>query len=320
MKILFVTSTRIGDAVLSTGLLDHLLARHADARITIACGPDAAPLFEAVPKLDRIIVVAKRRFSLHWPALWAQTAGTVWDLVVDLRGSALAWLLMARRRRTYRADGAAMHRVERYAGVLGLGEPPAPRIWRLPGHDAAAEKLIPAGVPVLAVAPTGNWRPKIWPAENFAELVRRLTGPDGIMAGARIAVFGSADEREGTAAVMAAVAPENCIDLIGKVDLLTVSACLGRCALYVGNDTGLTHLAAASGVPTLALFGPTNALHYAPWGERTAYVATSVEYRDLVGAPDFDYRNHDNLMGSLSVAAVSEAAEVLWRRSPQRAA
>jgi len=320
MKILFVTSTRIGDAVLSTGLLSHLVASHPEARITIACGPDAAPLFEAVPNLERIIAVAKRPFALHWPVLWGRTVASVWDLVVDLRGSALAWLLMARQRRAYRADPTPMRRIERYAGVLGLSPPPAPRIWRKTAHEAAAERLIPPGAPPLALAPVANWPPKTWPAENFAELVRRLTGPGGILAGARIAVFGSTNERDAAAAVLGAVPPERCVDLIGRIDLLTVSACLGRCALYIGNDTGLTHLAAASGVPTLALFGPTNALHYAPWGERTAFVSTAVGYDELVTAPGFDHRCSDNLMGSLGVDAVTEAAEALWRGSPQQAA
>ena len=56
MKVLFVTSTRIGDAILSTGLLEHLRAEHPDLEVTIACGPAAAPLFEALPGLRRIIV------------------------------------------------------------------------------------------------------------------------------------------------------------------------------------------------------------------------------------------------------------------------
>src|SRR5258707_868961 len=99
MRILFVTATRIGDAVLSTGLLSHAMARFPDARLTIAAGPAAAPLFEAVPGLDRLIVLRKRRWALHWLALYAQTAGRRWDLVVDLRGSALAWLLWAGWRR-----------------------------------------------------------------------------------------------------------------------------------------------------------------------------------------------------------------------------
>ena len=51
LRILFITSTRVGDAILSTGLLAHLIERHPDARVTIACGPAAAPLFDAVPNL-----------------------------------------------------------------------------------------------------------------------------------------------------------------------------------------------------------------------------------------------------------------------------
>ena len=72
MHILFVTATRIGDAVLSTGLLSYLVERYPGARLTIAAGPAAAPLFEAVPGLERIIVVQKRRWSLHWLALFAR--------------------------------------------------------------------------------------------------------------------------------------------------------------------------------------------------------------------------------------------------------
>src|SRR5262249_24873700 len=56
--LLLVTATRIGDAVLSTGLLAHLIERYPEARITIAAGPDAAPLFEAVPGIERLITVS----------------------------------------------------------------------------------------------------------------------------------------------------------------------------------------------------------------------------------------------------------------------
>ena len=91
MRILFVTASRIGDAVLSTALLAHVIERHPGARLTIACGPAAAPLFEAAPGLERVIVLVKRRWGAHWLSLWAATVGTRWDLVVDLRASALAW-------------------------------------------------------------------------------------------------------------------------------------------------------------------------------------------------------------------------------------
>ena len=72
MRILFVTSSRIGDAVLSTGLLDHLMRRYPEARFTVACGPVAAGLFAHMPQLERLIVFDKRRYGRHWLGLWAK--------------------------------------------------------------------------------------------------------------------------------------------------------------------------------------------------------------------------------------------------------
>src|SRR3974390_1818320 len=92
MHILFVTATRIGDAVLSTGLLSYLVERYPDARFTIGAGTVAAPLFEAVPRLERIIVIEKRRYGLHWLGLYARVLGRRWDFVGDIPGSALAHL------------------------------------------------------------------------------------------------------------------------------------------------------------------------------------------------------------------------------------
>src|SRR5271169_2681377 len=111
MNILFVTATRIGDAVLSTGLLSYLVERHPRARLTIAAGPIAAPLFEAVPGVERILFVAKRRWALHWLPLYAGVAALGWDLVVGLRGSAIAWLLRAKERKVMAKGDPREHRV-----------------------------------------------------------------------------------------------------------------------------------------------------------------------------------------------------------------
>ena len=78
MRILFVTSNRIGDAVLSTGLLDHLIRSHPDARFTVACGPDAAGLFTHMPQLDRLIPFEKRRRFLQ-AGQWLMAAHEIRD-------------------------------------------------------------------------------------------------------------------------------------------------------------------------------------------------------------------------------------------------
>ena len=317
MKILFVTATRIGDAVLSTSLLGYLIDRYPGARFTIAAGPIAAPLFEAVPGLERLIGVAKQKMSRHWLKLWREVVGRNWDLVIDLRGSALVYLLWARERRVMAKGDPSEHRVQQLARLYSLDPPPAPRLWTEPEHEARAGALIPAGAPILAIGPAANWRGKQWRAERFAELAQRLIA-EGPFRQSRVAVMAAEHERSQAQPLLDALPPERRIDLVGEVDLLTAAAILRRSQLFIGNDTGLMHVAAASGVPTLGLFGPGLPAQYAPWGPHTAMVFTEIPARELLGTPGFDHRTTDTLMDSLSVEAVEAAALKLFQRSVPR--
>lgn len=313
MKILFVTATRIGDAVLSTGLLHHLIERYPGAALTIAAGPLAAPLFSEVPGLARVIAVEKKTGKLHWLALYAQVVGTRWDLVVDLRGSALAYLLRARERRVMAKGDTGEHRVHQLARLFDLDPPRAPTLWFGAHHRAAAAALVPAGTPVLAVGPAANWQGKEWRAVRFAELAQRLTAPNGPLPGVRVAVMAAAHERAQAAPLLAALPSGRAIDLVGKLDLLTAAAILRNAALFVGNDTGLMHLAAAAGAPTLGLFGPSNIKEYAPWGPRAAFVQTVTPYGRLF-PPGFDRFTTDSMLDSLSVDMAEEGARALLHR------
>src|SRR5260370_309901 len=157
MHIPFGAATRIGDAVLSTGLLAYVIERFPGARLTIAVGPVAAPLFAAVPGLERLIVVRKQRGGLHWPALYTRTASRRWDLVIDLRGSLLAWMLRAGERRVMAKGDAGEHRVRQLGRLFGLDPPPSPVLWTFPHHQPAADALLPPGAPALPIAPAPNW-------------------------------------------------------------------------------------------------------------------------------------------------------------------
>jgi ADP-heptose:LPS heptosyltransferase len=314
MHILFVTATRIGDAVLSTGLLSHVIEGYPGARLVIAAGPVAAPLFEAVPGLDRVLVLEKRRWGRHWLGLYGRVVARRWALVVDLRGSVLAWMVRATERRVMAKGDPQEHRVRQLGRLFGLDPPPSPVLWTAPRHERAADVLLPPGPPTLAIGPAANWRGKQWRGERFAELACRLTAAGGPFAGARIAVLAAAHERSQAAPLLAVPVPGRVIDLVGRTDLLTAAAVLRRCAMYIGNDTGLTHIAAATGVPTLGLFGPSPVAQYAPWGEYTAVVRTALPPEDLY-SPGYDHRTTDTLMDSLSVEMVEGAVGQLWRRT-----
>lgn len=319
MRILFITATRIGDAVLSTGLLAHLIERYPDAAITVACGPAAAPLFEGIPQVARRIPMAKRPWGGHWLGLWSACITRRWDLVVDLRGSATAWLLATRRRIVRGGGNGDGHRVTTLARVMSLTEPPSPRLWLTPEHETEAARLVPDGGPVLALGPTANWAGKIWPAENFIAIAGRLTAPGSILSNARIAVFGAANERTIAQPVINAIPKNRRIDLVGETHLLTAAAALGRCALFVGNDSGLMHMAAAMATPTLGLFGPSHDENYGPWGPHCAVARTATPYAELF-PPDYNHRTTGTLMVSLPVDAVEDTAVALWNRCQGAAA
>ena len=318
MKILFVTATRIGDAVLSTSLLAHLIARYPGARITVAAGRDAAPLFADVPGLERIITIEKQPWRMHWLALYRAVMVARWDIVVDLRASAIAYLLWAGERHVAEKRRVGEHRVRQLGRMFDLDPPPAPRLWIAPARDAEAAALVPAGTSLLAIGPAANWRGKEWRAERFAELAQRLIAPGGLFPGARVAVMAAAHERPQAMPLIEALGPR-AIDLVGKIHLLTVAAVIKRAALFVGNDTGLMHLAAATGTPTLGLFGPSPIDQYAPWGPHTAVVSTAIPHRDLI-PPDFDRLTTDTLMDSLSVDAAEAGVRDLWARVSGKAA
>jgi len=311
MRILFITSTRIGDAVL----------QHPGARISVACGPAPAPLFAAVPGLERVIVLKKAPLGGHWLKLWGETLPFPWHTIVDLRRTALAWLVLARRRYRLGSEVPGMHKVRQYARLLGLeDDPPSPQVWTSANAKALAGTLVPEGPPVLALGPTANWPGKQWRAENFAALAQRLTGSSGPLAGARLAVFAGPGERDRALPVLEAVPAARRIDLAGTIDLPTAHACLARAKLFVGNDSGLMHLAAATGVPTLGLFGPSRDELYAPWGDNAAVVRTTESFDELVSGRDYDHRTTGTLMNGLSVEAAAEAAAALLKRAGARAA
>ncbi|MGE4522384.1 MAG: glycosyltransferase family 9 protein [Acetobacter sp.] len=270
MRILFITSTRLGDAVLSTGLLDTLMARYPDARFTIACGPVAASLFDSMPRRERTIVMVKRRYDLHWLSLWRDCVLTRWDMCVDLRGSGVTLLLAARRRLIMRGGRRQGARIAHLGGVLGLSPPPLPVAWTAQADKELARVTLPDGVAWLALAPTANWAGKVWPAERFVALfgLLRQRWPDL----RPVVLYGPGDvERDMALPVLSAL--PDAVDAGGRFALPQVAALLARCRGFVGNDSGLMHLAAATGIPTLGVFGPSRMSEYGPAGACAAGIA-----------------------------------------------
>jgi ADP-heptose:LPS heptosyltransferase len=295
MRILFITSSRIGDAVISCGILERLRLENPNARFTVACGAVAEGIFLRLPNLERLIVFEKERFDLHWLRLWSKLAGHLWDMVVDVRGSGISLLLAAKRRKMLRGGRRPGRRYEQLGQGMGFSPAPLPVAWIAPADEARAAALLPAGAPIIALGPTANWSGKVWPAENFIALYNDLSVA---LPGARAAVLAGPGEAERAMAAPVLAAIPGAIDLVGILSLPEVAACLRRARIFIGNDSGLMHIAAAAGTPTLGLFGRSMASEYAPAGLHTAIAVAPGPAGD---AP----------MQSLTVATALAAAKTL---------
>ena len=148
--------------------------------------------------------------------------------------------------------------MERYHAVLAKrwpGLPPMPFAdYQPPGAVVLPE------TPYLCLMPGSTWPSKAWPGEHFLALARRAR-----LAGREVAVLGTADERD----ICAFVAQDGCLNLCGRTTLVQAAAWLRGAWAALGNDSGLSHLAAACGTPTLALYGATDPGGSTPWGPRT---------------------------------------------------
>lgn len=271
MKILFITSNRLGDAVLSTGLLDHLIRSYPSARFTIVCGPVAEGVFTHMPNRDDTIVLQKQAWGKHWLPLWARVVATKWDIVIDIRGSALSWLVRTRSRSVFR--GGKGPKVAQLGAMLGLSPAPVPVVWTSGMDRRHIHITLMTEQPIVVLAPTANWEPKVWPAERFAWFFHQISIQDALP----IVVGGPGPAERAMAQKLLDLLPE-ALDMVGKLTVPEVVALLERTTLFVGNDSGLMHLAAATGTPTLGLFGPTDAATYGPTGRRaTAVIGPSMQ-------------------------------------------
>jgi len=155
------------------------------------------------------------------------------------------------------------HVVEQGAALLGLAldlalEPM--RACPLPREGAAerwAEALVAGSGPVALLAPTAGWGAKQWPAEKFGELGNRLAK------GFRVLVNAAREDEPTALAVVRTGGGSARIVVCGVGELVALTR---RVALVVGGDSGPVHLAAALGVPVVALYGPTDPARNGPWG------------------------------------------------------
>lgn len=174
---------------------------------------------------------------------------------------------------------------------------------------------LPSGS-MLALSPSANRLGKTWPLDRYIDLVGRLTRTGGALDGWSIAVLGGADEAPAAARLIAALPGRDVRDFSGEA-LPATAALLEQAALFVGNDSGLMHMAAAVGCPVAALFGPTDERLYGPWTANRRIIRAPSEVVTF-GPTSRTVSETESQMLGITVDQAVEAIADLATRLPDR--
>jgi heptosyltransferase-2 len=297
MKLLIRATNWVGDAVMCVPALQAVRARWPAAHSAILARSWVADLYAGQGLADRIIVFDHTGRHAGIGGRWrlaAELRAERFDAALLLQNAFEAAWLVARagipERIGYARDGRSClltraipvplpgetpaHEVFYYlellrragwlpeaaAGFAHHASIPPIRLHVAPSDAERAEQVLtaaglPAGVLRIAVAPGAAYgSAKCWPVERYAALCDRLVAA----CGAGVILFGSPGERD-VAGRIARGMRHPAVNLAGQTAIGDLPALLGRCHLFIGNDSGAMHVAAAVGLPVVGVFGPTDA-------------------------------------------------------------
>jgi heptosyltransferase-3 len=277
-SVLVVCTRRIGDVLLTTPLIRTLRRAWPEARIEALVLPGTEGILAGNPDLDAVRLTVSgswrarlgflsglfRRYDLALAAtasdrarLLARVAGRhclgLWSRRDPARGR---WLIPGH---WIDFDMVGEHAIEsplRLAAHLGL------RLWREVVPPQAHSTLdLPELQPSYAVLhPWPRFRYKAWPRERWLGLARTLVAD-----GSQVVLTGGPDRDEVAFCEALAEQIPGSLNFAGRYGFAELAELIARARVYVGPDTVMTHLAAAVGTPTIALFGPSNPVRWGPW-------------------------------------------------------
>ncbi len=305
-RILVRSTNWVGDAVLSLPALDALRARFPRAEIVVLAKPSVSELYWHHPAVNRQIIyrpATEHRGPLGFAKLIRELRAEHFDAALlfqnAFQAAWMAWLARIPLRIGYDRDGRGFllhdavepplpaaygHQVYYYlqllfrAGLIGKPEPVEEIRVRLTGAEEvwAARKLDALGLSgprfLVGLAPGAAFGPaKRWLPERFGGLADRLIGA----LDADVLIFGSPAERT-LADEIGSSMKHTPVSVAGDTSLRQLLALMARCRFIVTNDSGSMHLAAALGIPLVAIFGSTDERATGPLGTQVRIVKRDV--------------------------------------------
>lgn len=289
-KILFVTLSNIGDAILTLPALDYLKECLAGARVTVLCGPRSACLFEGNPSIDSFIVYDKHAPLAEKVALFGRLAAMGFYAVADMRNSFFGAFLPAQRRTSplLSIPAAVAHMRQRHLykakSLFGKGALPSAGtgVSSLPVLEkdelfcrrVLDEAGISATDTLIVVSAGGRSHLKRWPADNYIRLCNELLKDERT----RIVLVGDRQDEPVVGRIQEGLA-RPVVNLCARTTPGQLAVLLKKARLLVTNDSAVLHLAGYLDVPVVAIFGPTSETKYGPWSSDSLVVKRDIACR-----------------------------------------
>lgn len=272
-NILFITLSNIGDAVMTTPVLQTLHRIYPRAVIDMVVDKRSRDLFVHCPYRGELFEKDKQAFMRGFPRLVFRLARKRYRLAVDLRTDGLLCLIRAGKKLgKWNGDASATHAVEKHLSVVRTlaGDKSVYHCCLWPGDEdfRFAGRMLEQvkSKKTLCIAPGANAAKKIWSWKSFRELINRIDRDfDSVV------LLGSRRDRPIAEEITAGINLQ-ALNLCGETSLLQAAAILAHASLFIGNDSGLGHMAAAAGAPTCTLFGPGQPEKYRPWGDAAVWL------------------------------------------------
>jgi len=273
VKILIISSNLIGDTILSTGVVDYFQKKYPQAKFTFLIGPSAGQIYNNFPSKQKIILIKKKFFNLHWVDMYLNVFNIKWNIIIDFRSSLLSYLLFNKKKYIFKKQKNINHidQLKNFFKLKNLSLSVATN----QSEEINAIQTLSNKYRYVVLFPGGNWKPKIWPTNYFNQLIILLNNQFKDL---KFIIVGSSKEQSIYFNKIKKDLPNNLfINLMGET-LSSTSAYMKKSNLFIGNDSGLMHLSFASNLSTIGLFGPTNDIIYGHRNHKSFVIRTSESY------------------------------------------
>ena len=290
-KILFVPLSNIGDAVMTLPTLIYLKKMYPSAKFDLICDARSAEIFQFFPSINKIYIRDKKGGISYQFRFIRKIRQTNYDLAVDLKTDFLLWFLRAKRK-IRKVNNKSLHSVEKHFISIcsNLKKIPDSKIYIPTKLQNNIKKIFPSNKgKTIALALGANSNHKVWPTENYVSLLKLLK-----IKFVNIILIGSKNEMD-KAQLFKKLYTKKVYDFCGKLTLLETASVIKKSDFFIGNDSGLGHIASAVNTQSFIIFGDGDPDRYHPWGNKSSWYQNTEKDISLI-TPEKIYKEVINIL------------------------